>query len=209
MADTLDVVTLAEGKSAINIASSDTSQDTELAAYITAVSRRLDSLCGPVVARTIAEEDHLTYGQHVIETRLRPIYTVQAVVEYDSAGVHTHLTEETITTKPADAWLIDPTTTARFRILRRSEGLPYTYPEGGIVRVEYQAGRYANTAAVDPVFKQAAAIMIANLWRREQGVGSNTFGTAGDMFNPLVPTFAVPRAVLELLAEYLRPAGIA
>ena len=162
-----------------------------------------------MVARTIAEEDHLTYGQAVLETRLRPIYAVAGVVEYDSAGTHIHLTEETVTTKPADAWLIDPTTTSRYRILRRSQGLPYTYPDGGIVRLEYQAGRYANTAAVDAVFKQAAAIMIANLWRREQGVGSNTFGAAGDMFNPLVPTFAVPRAVLELLAEHLRPAGIA
>ena len=209
MADTLDVISLAEAKLAVNIASADTTQDTELAAYITAISRRLDSLCGPVVKRLIAEEDHLTYGQSVLETRLRPIFDVQGVVEYDSAGVHTHLSEETVTTKPADAWLIDPTTTARFRILRRSQGLPYTYPEGGIVRLEYNAGRYASTATVDAVFKQAAAIMLANLWRREQGVGSNTFGTAGDMMNPLVPTFAVPRAVLELLAEYLRPAGIA
>lgn len=209
MADTLDVITLAEGKGAVNIATSDTSQDTELAGYITAVSRRLDSLCGPVVARTIAEEDHLSYGQAVIETRQRPIYAIAGVVEYDSAGVHTHLSEETITTKPADAWLVDPSTSSRFRVLRRSYGLPYTFPQGGIVRLEYSAGRYATTAAVDAVFKQAAAIMIANLWRREQGVGSNTFGNAGDMFNPLIPTFAVPRAVLELLAEHLRPAGIA
>lgn len=209
MADTLDVITLAEGKAAVNIATADTTQDTELASFITAISRRLDSLCGPVVKRLIAEEDHLTYGQAVLETRLRPIYDVQGVVEYDSAGNHTHLTEETVTTKPADGWLIDPTTSSRFRVLRRSQGLPYTYPQGGIVRLEYNAGRYATTAAVDAVFKQAAAIMLANLWRREQGVGSNTFGNTGDMFNPLVPTFAVPRAVLELLAEYLRPAGIA
>lgn len=209
MADTLDVVTLAEAKLGVNIATSDTSQDTELAAYITAISRRIDSLCGPVVARTIAEEDHLTHGQSVIETRLRPIYDMLGVVEYSSDGTHIHLTEETVTTKPADAWLVDPTTTSRFRVLRRSQGMPYTFPVDGIVRLEYSAGRYANTASVDPVFKQAAAIMLANLWRREQGVGSSTFGTAGDMFNPLIPTFAVPRAVLELLAEYLRPAGIA
>lgn len=209
MADTLDVITLAEAKLAVNIASSDTSQDTELAAYITAISRRLDSLCGAVVKRLYQDEDHMTYGEHVIEVHNRPIFDVQGVVEYSSDGTHIHLTEETVTTKPADGWLIDPTTKSRFRILRRSSGMTYNYPIDGIVRLEYNAGRYATTATVDPVFKQAAAIMLANLWRREQGVGSQTFGTAGDMFNPLVPTFAVPRAVLELLAEYLRPAGIA
>ena len=209
MADTLDVITLAEGKSAVNIASSDTSQDTELAGYITAVSRRLDSLCGPIVVRTITAENHLTNGENRVRLRVVPINSITAVEEYDSQGTLLTLTGETKTSKPGDAYLVDPTTTVRQYLVRRSYGLNYTFPPSGWLHVDYVAGRYDTTALVDPVFKQAAAIMIANLWRREQGVGSNTFGNAGDMFNPLIPTFAVPRAVLELLAEHLRPAGIA
>jgi hypothetical protein len=209
MADTLDLIALSEGKAAINIASTDTTQDTELKGYITAISRRIDSLCGPVVRRLYQDEDHLTYGNTYIDLRTPPIYSVEGVVEYDQDGVHTHLTEETVTTKPVSAWLVDPSTKVQFRVLRRSEGLPYTFPYGGIVRVEYYAGRYLDTAAVDAVFKQAAAIMLAHLWRREQGVGSSTFGLATEGGMGGTPTFAVPRAVLELLAEHLRPMGIA
>lgn len=209
MADTLDLITLAEGKSAVNIASADTTQDTELAAYITAISRRIDSLCGPVVRRLHAEEDHLTYGNTYIDVRNVPIHSVEGVVEYDTDGAHTHLAEETITSKPASAWLVDPSTKVLFRILRRSQGLPYNFPYGGIVRVEYYSGRYTSTANVDAVFKQAAAIMLAHLWRREQGVGSSTFGLPMEGSMGGTPTFAVPRAVLELLAEHLRPMGIA
>lgn len=209
MADTLDLITLAEGKAAVNIASTDTSQDTELAAYITAVSRRIDALCGSVVERLHAEEDHLSYGATFLDVRNTPIYTVEGVVEYDTDGAHTHLAEETPTTKPNAAWLIDPSTKVRFRILRRSQGLPYNFPFGGLVRVEYRSGRYANTAGVDAVFKQGAAIMLAHLWRREQGVGSSTFGVPLEGTVGGTPTFAVPRAVVELLAEHIRPMGIA
>ncbi len=56
MSDTLDVISLAEGKSAVGITTGDTSQDTALAQKITAVSRRIDRLCGPVVQRTVTDE---------------------------------------------------------------------------------------------------------------------------------------------------------
>jgi hypothetical protein len=208
MADTLDVITLAEAKSAINIASSDTSQDTELAGYVTAVSRRLDTLCGPVVKRTISGEQHMVSRDLYIDVRYRPIYSVAAVYEFSTDGTALPLNNETTTVKPEDGFLIDPNTRERYRIFRRSSGLMYPFPYYGIVEVSYDAGRYADTASVDPVFKQGAAIMLAQLWRREQGIGTANFGLS-DQAGTTIPTFAVPRAVLELLAEYLRPAGVA
>jgi hypothetical protein len=133
---------------------------------------------------------------------------VAAVYEFSADGTALPLNDETTTVKPQDGFLIDPNTRERYRIFRRSSGLMYPFPYYGIVEVSYDAGRYADTASVDPVFKQGAAIMLAQLWRREQGIGTANFGLS-DQAGTTIPTFAVPRAVLELLAEYLRPAGVA
>lgn len=208
MADTLDVITLAEAKASINIASSDTSQDVELAGYVTAVSRRLDTLCGPIVKRTFTGEQYMVSRDLYIDVRYRPIYSVASVWEYNSDGTYTALDAESASSKPVNGYLIDPSTRERFRIYRRSSGLMYPFPYYGIIEVTYDAGRAADTASVDPVFKQGAAIMLAQLWRREQGIGTNNFGLA-DQGGSMIPTFAVPRAVIELLAEYLRPTGVA
>lgn len=209
MADTLDLISLAEGKSAVNIASADTSQDTELAAYITGVSRRIDTLCGAVVNRTITSETHWQGGGAFIDLKYRPAYSVTTVTEYDTSGTSTTLTAESVSSKPANGYLLDTTPLVPYRIYRRESGGPSLFPAGGAVVVTYVAGRYATTAAVDEVFKRAAAIMLAQLWRREQGIGSETFGAVTDFPGQIIPTFAVPRAVLELLAEHLRPTGVA
>lgn len=208
MADTLDIVTLTEAKSAINVDATNTSYDTEIAAYITGVSRRIDTLCGPVVRRTISNETHWIGAAPFVDVRHVPISSVSSMIEYSQDGTATTLTAETLTVKPADAYLIDTTAEEPIRIYRRSQGGPYLFPAGGAVQLTYVAGRYANTAGVDEVFKRAAAIMFSHLWRREQGVGSSTFGPLEDT-GLGTPTFAVPRAVVELLAEYLRPVGIA
>ena len=55
MADTLDVLTLAEGRVAVGMDGADPSEDTELAQAITAISRRLDDRCGPIVVRTYTD----------------------------------------------------------------------------------------------------------------------------------------------------------
>ena len=209
MADTLDIVSLSEGKAALNIASSDTSQDSELAAYITGVSRRIDTLCGAVVNRTITNETHWCGAGAFIDLKYRPVSSVTTVTEYDASGASTSLTAETVSSKPADGFLLDTTPLVPYRVYRRSGGGPYLFPAGGSVVVTYVAGRYANTTAVDEVFKRAAAIMLAQLWRREQGIGSETFGSVTDFPGQIVPTFAVPRAVLDLLAAHLRPVGVA
>lgn len=208
MADTLDIVSLTEAKAAVNIDASNTSYDTEIAAYITGVSRRIDTLCGPVVRRTISAETHWCGAAPFVDVRHVPIASVSSVVEYDQDGTATTLTAETVSTKPTDGYLIDITREVPTRIYRRSQGGPYTFPAAGAVVITYGAGRYANTAAVDEVFKRGAAIMFSHLWRREQGVGSTTFGPLEDT-GLGTPTFAVPRAVVELLAEHLRPAGVA
>lgn len=202
MADTLDVLTLAEGKVAVGIDSADTSQDTPLAAKITAVSRRLDQLVGPIVRRTVTGEVH-EGGRCEIKVRRYPVYSFTTVTEY-SATTATVLTAEDYDTQPADAYWAEPwhTSTAVYSgcVHRRSGGWSHVFPWGPeAVRVTYVAGRYADTASVDPMFKDAAAIMLKNSWRpleaATQLVGE--FDVPAQNF----PRFGVPNYVRDLLAE--------
>lgn len=197
MADTLDLVTLAEAKSALNIV--DTTHDTELASFITAVSRRLDDLCGPIVKRTVTDELHAGGTESVI-LRQAPAAesattTITSVKEY-SAGTATTLTAETVTTSTTDDYSFDPTTGV---LRRRSTWSNRDFATQNVV-VTYSAGRYASTAAVDPKFKQAAGIMLAHLWRSTQGI-SGRFGPGEVLTTP----FALPNAVVDLLAGEIQP----
>ena len=58
MSDTLDLLTLAEGKRAVGVPANTTSKDTQLALYITGVSRAMDDTFGPSVVRTTTGELH-------------------------------------------------------------------------------------------------------------------------------------------------------
>lgn len=199
MADTLDIITLAEGRAAVNLHASDTSQDTEVAAYITAVSRRLDQAVGPVVVRTITAETHDGTGAFV---RLHhpPVSSVTSVTEY-LATTGTVLTAEAVgVATTANNYTLD----ARYGILTRRSGgtdTSWSYGRSRVV-VTYVAGRYTNTGSVDALFKSAASIMVAHLWRREQASEPMTayqrsHGTA------------IPKVVREMLADEWRLPAVA
>lgn len=211
MADTLDVLTLAEGKAAVGISSSDTSKDTELAAKITGVSRRLDQLVGPIVRRTVTGEAH-EGGRHKIRVRQWPVYSFTTVTEYQDTAA-TVLTLEDYDTQPTDAYAPERwhTSTAVYngRIERRANGWRYVFPPGPeAVRVTYVAGRYADTASVDPMFKEAAVIMLKNAWRPMEAstLLNGEFDVAAQNF----PRFGVPNYVRDLLAsEWVEVPGVA
>jgi hypothetical protein len=201
VADTLDLLTLDEAKLALNI--TNTGQDAELASYITAVSRRIDALTGPVVIRTVTDELH-NGGGSAIWPRYTPVASITSVGEYAGTTLTT-LTAETNATKTGKNFLYDATLGV---IYRRSGGSDSLFPAGrGNLLVTYQAGRYADTASVDPRFKQAAAIFLSHLWRFEQGQGSATFG--GFSAGLGIPSFGTPNAVIDLLMDELRPPLVA
>jgi hypothetical protein len=170
MADTLDVLTIAEARSAVALGS-DTSMDTVLAAWVTAISRQLDQLCGPVVVRTITAET-CDGGASTIRLRYTPVSSITSIAEYLNT-TSTTLTAESNTTKTVSNYRVDLRSGT---IRRRNTNSDACFADGrGNIEVTYVAGRAANTAAVDSKFKQAASMMLRAAWVGEQASGSQTF----------------------------------
>lgn len=208
MADTLDVLSLDEGKRALNIPLADTTFDTEVASYITAVSQRLDDLCGPIVQRTVTGEVHDGGFAYILPTH-SPVASVSSVAQYLS-GTATTLTAETNAASTSNDYLLVGAGTHESVIRRRSSWSDTEFVAGrGNVVITYVAGRFANTAAVSAKFKQGAAKMLSVMWKGDQGAGTVTFGAPLDVDTLGIVGFAIPRAVVELLAEEIRPPVVA
>ena len=210
MADTYDLVTLAEVKPGLNIPTNDTSDDTELAVIITAVSQRIVELCGPVVNVLRTNETYDGgYGdiflRNVAWSPTNSIGTV-TISEYDSAGVATSLSAEDYDTKPVDGYIVNPEEGAIVR--RYSGGAGRFAPGYRNVVVTYTVGRAATTAAVPAKFKQAAIIAINHLWST---LGSSSTAAQAGAVDGLpygVPPFALPKASIDLLHGEIVHVGV-
>ncbi len=209
--DTLALLTRAEAYTAINdtVTGDLVSSDRDAAVidiWLTAVSRRIDDLCGPVVVRTVADERH-DGGSGMIWLRQSPASSITTVTEYLD-GTATTLTAEQDTTLPSDGYLLETVGTTSF-LHRRIAGRDDTFPAGRAnVKVTYEAGRYADTATVDGKFKMTAAAAMSRLWRREGGAWGNpenpfTEGSSPGFFKVVDPM------VREFLSDELRTPAVA
>lgn len=206
MADTLDVLTLAEARSVLSLGAFDASQDDPLARVVTAVSRRLDEYIGPVVKRSVTSEVH-SGGSTRIELAYGPVSAVSAVTEYQGTTA-TVLTAETAGTVPADGyyaerWTPNPSLLSGVLIRRCSGSTGLWWPGGGNVLVSYSAGRSVSTGSVDAKHKEAAGLMLRNLWRPyQQSIGGvDEFDTPTQNF----PVVTIPKAVVDMLADEAQP----
>lgn len=206
--DVLDLLTLAEAKQAVNQEDADIAQEVELSFYVTAISRRIDDLCGAVVKRTVTDEQY-PGGSTIILLRQAPASrsattTIGTVKEY-SAGTLTTLSAEGLTAATAYDYSFEASTGV---LTRRSSWTDGIFGSQRVV-VTYSPGRYANTAAVDRKFKIAAAMYLNAIWSATQGVsGSATFGGGEVDFVTGNLGLAEARAKI-LLADELRPPGLA
>lgn len=211
MADPYDLLTLDEGKAAINVQGLEAKYDLAVDAYITAASERIVDMCGPVVDRTFTGEVY-DGGAGWIALRNAAfgplaITTIDALSEYDYTGTATALSVEDFDTKPVYGFMVDA---ALGVIRRRSSGSGYVFVAGSQnVVVTYTSGRAASTATVPSKFKVAAQILVAHLWRQRgpQAGAYRTDTDSGPMFG--VAPFAMPRAVEDMLAYDRRPPVIA
>ena len=208
MADVLDLLTLDEGKRALNIPLADTTFDVEVASYISAVSQRIDDLCGPVVKRAVNDETH-DGGHEYVFPDLTPVASVASLTQY-SSGTATALTAETPSVSTANDYLLVDAGSHASLIRRRARwsDAPFLPGRANVV-IDYVAGRFENTAGVSAKFKQGAAKMLSVMWKGDQGAGTVTFGAPVDDGDLGIIGFAIPRAVLELLAEEIRPRVVA
>lgn len=200
MADTRDLLTLAEGRDAVNARSS--ADDSKLAGYITGVSYALDHWCGPVIQRTLTDERY-DGGSGSILLRYYPITSVSSLTDYSTA-----LTEETDpTSPPAAGYLLSPYSADPGlygnEVRRRSGGADSTfYAQRGAVLVTYVAGRFAATANVDWRWKEAARICLQNMWRSQQ----HSIGGVDeyDLPHQSFARFGLPNAARHLIAGELQ-----
>lgn len=210
MADLLDLLTLEEAYRAISdpvnedaVAGGGTgSHDDRLALWVTAVSRRIDEVAGPAVIRTVANELH-DGGRHRVYLNQTPVSSITSVVEYDNTTATT-LAAETNSTKPADGYLLEGERHG-VAVRRRASNADKKFPDGrDNVEVTYEAGRYADTASVDALFKEAASAVLRRWQTREGGAWST--GAAPFENPPAVGFFkAVEPMVKELLGDQVRP----
>lgn len=194
MADPLDVITLAEAKTALDMTT--TAHDSEVALLITAISRRLDRLCGPIVQRQVTDVFNGA-GSPVIVLRSPPVASIVSV------------SESGVVLTPSMYYLNAPA-----GLLYRSTSSPYGPPiwwryGTQSITVTYVGGRFVSTATVDPLYKQAALLTLEHLWAQTAPTwaqSSTPFGPGPEsaMVSPVAP-WAVPRAVLELLGSEMLP----
>lgn len=207
MADTLDILTLTEGKAAINMEASNTDHDDEIARQITAVSRMIDAACGPVVQRTITAEIH-DGGVSALYLQ-SPVVSV-SLIRYASGGSVETL-DAVAFGASTSGYSIDLTSG---RLLRRFGGSQGTWGTGSQIEATYVAGRYADTASVDARFKECAAAVLRRLWKREAGTwaqSSSFFEQLGDGDAPIgTGFFRVAKPIIdEMLWDELVLPGIA
>lgn len=211
MANAIDLLTLAEGKEAVNLPASTSSQDDRLAQYITGISRRVDNLCGNVVQRTVTGEKHDGGGRVRILLFEHYAQAISSFVEYSNI-TETTLTAETNASKPANSYLLVNEEPYSF-VYRRSSNSDKVFPKGrqNLV-VTYLSGRAADTASVSEDFKLAAASVLRRVFKRESSSWSQTPQFFPDTENPSPQlTFfkAVDPMLRELLAsELLPPVGV-
>lgn len=193
-----NVISLPEAESELGI---DHGTQPLVATYVTSVSRLLDQACGPVVRRTVTEE--YDGGRSCVILRQFPVAAVTAVTEYRGTAAAI-LTEETAATAPGDGFLLSDSG----KLYRRSGKADALFASGRRnVVVSYSAGRYDDTASVDERFKRAAMVALRNLWSREQGMGTVTFGADGA---PLTgATYALPNAARAFIQDDLLVSGLA
>ncbi len=200
---TLDVTTVEDAKEALNLTAT-SKHDSELAAWITAVSLMLDQLIGPVVRRTVTERHDGGCGE--IFLRCYPLTSITSITEY-SGTTATVLAAETNVLKPTNGYLCesyehDPNLLSGV-IARRSGGSDTTFPVGRRnIEVVAVAGRFADTLSVDERARKAAELILMNAWRSQQ----DSTGVVGEFDVPqnLFPRFAIPGVVRDMYFRELQ-----
>lgn len=210
MAEPTDVLSLDAAKDSINMSTVNVKDEAVLRRQVAAVSSLMDDLVGPVVQRTVTDEEHDCRTRRV---RLyhRPVASVTTVKESRYGSVSTLTAVDWGTSGDgyyAAKWSRDPsllsgTLTRRFG----SRDVPFFGP----VQVTYVAGRYEDTASVAPRFTEAAGEVLRRLWKRESAIWSQAASFLEEDDMPIGAGFfkAVNPVLSEMLPADIQTSGFA
>lgn len=181
-----DIINLADAKAQLNI--TDSGSDTELAGYISAVTRPVEKYVGPVIHRTVTEV--FDGGRTTMTLSQIPVVSITSVTEggavLDASG-YTVARESGVLTRVAG---VSPVA---------------TLPGMQNVSVVYVAGQAANTAAVASDLghvRLAGLIILQHMWETQRPAGGGPFSQGQDDYDPRY-SYSIPRRALELLGEPL------
>jgi uncharacterized phiE125 gp8 family phage protein len=187
----MPLVTLADAKTYLNIRG--TGDDTELQSFLDDAIAAVEDVIGPITPVSITEV-YDTHGSRIVLAKT-PVQSVESVQIQPWLGAD-----------PIDdtaAWEVNTTTgVLRRRVVGGS--LPY-YGPGSVFTVTYTSGR----AAVPGPVNRAILMQVREMWRSQRG--AMPVPSAGQDQPPAYPGsygFLSP-AVMELLARYLPPPGVA
>jgi hypothetical protein len=183
------LLTLDDAKAQLNITGD--SSDAELTAYIDAVTPVIEEYVGPVEARKVVEQHDAGSGRRVLVMRSTPVLSLTSVEPLLTGGI----------SYPVAGLVLDPDSgEIRPRDHRRFCGL---------LEVTAQTGR----SEVPATINLAARILVQHLWRTQRPARSGALPGGGDDYSVSEPIagfgYAVPNRVLELLAPYRLPPGVA
>lgn len=187
------LVTLAEVKSYLNIFDNST-DDTELLAFIEAATRKIQEITGPVLSSTVTE--YRDGGREKILLRERPVLSVTSVTEL-VGGTQMVLTQAAYGAGSGDCFSFDASTS---EITRRVGNEVATFADGmGNIKVVYVSG----FASVPSEIALAAKALVQHWWSssqlNRQGGRPNLGGT--DYSPALGGGYAIPNFVREMLPQ--------
>ncbi|MFE2046635.1 phage head-tail connector protein [Streptomyces sp. NPDC059477] len=185
----MPLLTLADAKAQLNLKTD--RDDTELQVYIDAVTPVIEEYIGPVDPREVSEQHDTGTGRRLVVLRTMPVLSLTSVEPVLTGG----------SSYPVDALVLDAATGS----VRRRDGGWFH----GLLEVTVQAGR----ASVTPTINLAARMLVQHLWRTQRPSRSGGLAGGGDDYSVSEPIvgfgYAVPNRVLELLAPYRLPPGVA
>ncbi|MFH8627756.1 head-tail connector protein [Streptomyces vietnamensis] len=180
------LLTLAEAKAQLDITTS--TSDTELQAYIDALTPIIERYVGPVENRTVTETVD-SKGLALAVTQV-PAVSLTSITPVLAGGLALGVDDVALDGAAG--------------IIRRIDG---SFFGGGPWEVVYIAGR----GEIHPTINVAARILLQHLWRTQYGAARGNSGSDDfDVNEPVVGWgYAIPNRVLQMLEPFKVPPGVA
>ncbi len=206
----LDILSATEASRAA-LGTDATAHEEQIQRMISAISARIDEICGPVVEREVTE--YHAGGREVIRPRQTPVSSVTTLRHWNGSSITVYTQDEWGEPPSADGFLLEQSGSYAHdaRIVRQSSGTHVCWLDGHrSIELVYVAGRAADTDSVSPKFKLCAETILRRAWDREAGAwarGADPFqetaGGSSRFFKAIDPM------VREFLADEMKPAAIA